>query len=376
MDAPPPVLDGTRSPPRAALAILVRVAARRIRPGIFALVGVLLAAGTAGYLLFLRTPARETPAVPADAGEVTLPPPTTLPAPGTGSIAEVPPPSPASAMPTLGESDDFLRGLASTLSSHPGLAGWLATEGLIRRFVAAADNVAAGESPRAHLGFLVPRDKFHTRTRGGRTYLDPASYTRYDEIADMVASLDPGGCAELYRRTTPLIDDAYRELGYSSQRFDDTLARAIATLLATPVVEGEVALTPKVVTFAFADPALEALSPAQKHLLRMGPRNVRAIQNQLRAIAEALALPDPIPPPAPGATAAPPSPTALNGAPVASRTRVMSLQAPFEDMEFARPQRTCALGGAARTKPEANHLPTNTGAPVHGWTGLQGKPHR
>ena len=63
------------------------------------------------------------------------------------------------------------------------------------------------------------------------------------------------------------------------------------------------ALTPKVVSFAFADPALEKLSPAQKHLLRMGPRNVRAIQHQLRAMAEALAPPAPAEP-----TAAPPSP--------------------------------------------------------------------
>jgi hypothetical protein len=159
--------------------------------------------------------------------------------------------------------------------------------------VAAVDNVAAGDSPRAHLGFMAPEGKFQVKTRGDRTTVDPASYARYDATAGFIAAVDPAGCGELYRRTKPLIDDAYRELGYGDQKFDDTLARAIAALLRTPIVEGEVALTPKVVTYAFADPALETLTPAQKHLLRMGPRNVRAIQTQLRAIADALALPAP-----------------------------------------------------------------------------------
>src|SRR5438094_562357 len=56
------------------------------------------------------------------------------------------------------------------------------------------------------------------------------------------------------------------------------------------VVEGDVELTPKVSTYAFADPALEGLSPAQKHLLRMGPKNERAIQAELRALATALGM--------------------------------------------------------------------------------------
>jgi hypothetical protein len=44
------------------------------------------------------------------------------------------------------------------------------------------------------------------------------------------------------------------------------------------------------VTFQFADPELEALSPAQKHLLRMGPHNMRLVQTKLRAFARAAGL--------------------------------------------------------------------------------------
>ena len=44
------------------------------------------------------------------------------------------------------------------------------------------------------------------------------------------------------------------------------------------------------VTFQFADPELEALSPAQKHLLRMGPRNMRLVQHKMREFARAAGL--------------------------------------------------------------------------------------
>jgi hypothetical protein len=43
--------------------------------------------------------------------------------------------------------------------------------------------------------------------------------------------------------------------------------------------------------YAFASPALEQLSPAQKLLIRTGPANARRIQARLRAIALALGIP-------------------------------------------------------------------------------------
>jgi len=109
--------------------------------------------------------------------------------------------------------------------------------------------------------------------------------------ADVIASLDPRASVDLYRQLQPLCEEAYRELGHPPSRFDDVVAKAIQTLLATPVVEGEIELRPKVVTYAFADPRLEALSPAQRHFLRMGPRNVRLIQGELRTLAAALGVP-------------------------------------------------------------------------------------
>ena len=256
---------------------------------------VLAALGLGAYLLFLRrqppptSPAQEAvPPAQVPGAPVAPASPEPVPTPG-GSEPEG---APGTTLPPLAESDAAVRELARGLSSHPGLSRWLSGEGLIERFVAVVDNIAEGVSPQPHLLFLAPEASFQTVTRDGRLYLDPRSYARYDAAADVIASLDPRAAVDLYRQVQPLCEEAYRELGHPPGRFDDVVAKAIQTLLATPVVDGEIELRPKVVTYAFADRRLEALSPAQRHLLRMGPRNVRMIQGELRTLAAALGVPE------------------------------------------------------------------------------------
>jgi hypothetical protein len=184
-----------------------------------------------------------------------------------------------------------VRELSRPVSAHPTLAHWLATDHLLERFVAAVDNVADGDSPRGHLGFLAPKERFRVIEREGRIILDPASDERYTPVAEVVTSLDAAACASLYRLMRTLADAAYLGLGRTDRAFDAALRQAIDQLLRTPIVEGEVVLRPRVTTYAFADSRLEALNPAQKHLLRMGPHSQRLIQAKLREIAAALDAP-------------------------------------------------------------------------------------
>jgi len=81
-------------------------------------------------------------------------------------------------------------------------------------------------------------------------------------------------------------------LGYPNEDFQNTLIRAIRELLGTPLVEGDIVLEQAVATYQMADEDLEDLSDAQKHLLRMGPQNVRKIQSKLREMAVALGVPE------------------------------------------------------------------------------------
>jgi hypothetical protein len=192
----------------------------------------------------------------------------------------------------LDKSDDGVRGLIQELSSNPAFGQWLKTKDLIRKFVAAVDAIANGQSPRPQMDFFVLAGPFKTLTKNGVTTLDPAGYDRYNIIADIFDSVSTAGCARLYGGLRPLLQTAYRELGYPKEDFHQTLLKAIVEILKVPVVDEPIALEKKIASFGMTDPKLEELSAAQKHVLRMGPENLQLIQVKLREIGLALGFAD------------------------------------------------------------------------------------
>jgi len=243
-----------------------------------AAIAVLAAAG--GYYWYQREPAQK----PAPAA-VTQPRGAAEARRGPGEPGEDIP------VPPLDQSDEVVRQLVRRLSSHPAVAAWLATDGLIRNFTVVTGNIADGGRPERQLRRLAPSAPFLTRGKEGNLTIDPRSYARYDNYADAIGAIDARGAARLYATLKPRIEEAYHELGEPTRSFDDVLERAIVELLRVPIVQDPVPVTPKPLSYAYADPRLEALSPPQKHLLRTGPNNVRLIQQKLREIAGYLGIP-------------------------------------------------------------------------------------
>jgi hypothetical protein len=192
-------------------------------------------------------------------------------------------------LPPLADTDPLVRELVSRLSSHPKVMAWFATGQLIRNFTVVVMNIAEGQTPATHLRAVPLAGTFIADTTSGAPLIDPRSYRRYDEYADAVAALDAQGTARLYATLKPRIREAAGELGHPDD-FDAVFERAIAELLKTPVLDGPVALTSKGLGYEFADPRLASLTAAQRQFLRMGPRNVRAIQAKLREITPYLGL--------------------------------------------------------------------------------------
>jgi hypothetical protein len=210
------------------------------------------------------------------------------PAPGTVASEEASPAAPDAAgdeprrsteleapLPPLDQSDALVRDLVGALSSNPALAGWLGNSNLIRAFAAAVENTSLGQTPAANLAFLRPRESYRALERSGANgpelVPDPASYRRYDLVAAVFTSIDPQAAAEVYRRLHGLVQEAYADLGYPDESVDTALANAFETLLQTPLPATAPALEQHLDTYHYADPRLEALQPAQKQLLRMGP---------------------------------------------------------------------------------------------------------
>ena len=194
------------------------------------------------------------------------------------------------ALPPLNDTDALVRELVQKVSSHPRLAAWLATDDLIRDFTIGVANVAQGQSATRQLTTLRPSASFQVIQRGNDLVIDPRSYKRYDGIAAAAQSIDPAGIARVYATLKPRIEEAARELGDSS--FDRTLERSIVQLLSTPVPDDPILVQTKGIGYEFKDQKLEALTNGQKHLLRTGPQNARAIKASLRAIALALGIPE------------------------------------------------------------------------------------
>ena len=250
---------------------------------------VALVAGA--WWVFLRAPAGDPSDEPAAVASQSLatsasPEPS---APGDDA-SDDPAAAPRLPLPPLDASDARVRDEVGGLSSRAEWVDWLAPEDLVRRFVASVANVAAGESPRAHAQHLAPEASFQTVEIGDRVSIDSASYRRYDLAADVFASLDIGAAVALYHDMEPLFEEAYAEIGDPRQTFRDTLATALDRLIAVEVPDEDVALVRHATHYKFADPELEALSPAAKHLLRMGPTNAEKVQQKLRFLRSALDL--------------------------------------------------------------------------------------
>lgn len=191
----------------------------------------------------------------------------------------------------LHESDSPVRELAQTLSSDPNFVQWLKSKDLIRRIVAVTENIAAGESPANHLEFMKPKTDFQVFSKEGKYYISPKSYRRYNRMAQAAASIETDVVKTLYPQLEPLMQRAYNELGYPGRTFRDRLNQAVVVILKTPIVIGSIELEKKVISFAYKDRELEDLNSAQKHLLRMGPDNLKKIKAKLREIAITLELP-------------------------------------------------------------------------------------
>ena len=245
----------------------------------------------AGALLLLPSePEPAPPPVVAPTPEPPPPPPEPEPEP---ELEPAPPPEPEpEPLPALDVSDAFVRDGAAPLSNSAVLATLLRTDQLLRKLTAVVENLAQGQVLRAPVAGLAPREPFPVRKEGlgdrAVLTLDPAGYDRFNAIGALFASLDPEATAALLKSFVPLMETAYGELGVGSPDVLVRVRQAIDVVLTTPRPEGPIRLKQPSVMYTFADPVLEALAPAQKLVLRMGPDNRREVEGFLTRLKDAL----------------------------------------------------------------------------------------
>jgi hypothetical protein len=193
-----------------------------------------------------------------------------------------------------------LAALLNQALGRDAVVRFLQLDDFARRVVATVDNL---DRPRAasRLWPVNPTPKrFVVEQAGDQQFIGSDNASRYAPFVQMVESIDLGRAVDGYVRLYPQLQQAYAELGYPKQYFNDRLIDVIDHLLSTPEptgplmvqqtqVKGPIEPTQPWLRYEFADPLLEALSAGQKIMLRIGPNSERRLKARLVELRRRLA---------------------------------------------------------------------------------------
>jgi DUF3014 family protein len=270
-------------PDDAALHLRPRSHATR-----WALVLVALAVAVAVATWFVRM--RHPAVPPAPVAQPAAPAPQVAPQPALAPAVDHPieslaPAAPAAvALPALDDSDAAIGDALRALMPGGAFEALVYPSRVARRIVATVDNL-----PRATVAIdarpVRPVSGPLAVTAGqGAPAIGADNAARYAQYVSALASVDSHALVAAYARFYPLLQQAYRDLGYPDGYFNDRLVAVLDHLLAAPQPQGPVALVQPKVLYEFADPALESLSAGQKIMVRLGPDNEARVKAKLAEI--------------------------------------------------------------------------------------------
>jgi hypothetical protein len=186
------------------------------------------------------------------------------------------------------EGDVLLREQLAAAGAKPILLRMLSEQQPVEVSAALIDGLGRGVILRKFLSGSLHSEAFSVLTEDDGIYMSPASYLRYDALADAIAALDIGMLVNTFHMLRPVYEQVYGYLGLNPDDFDNAVVRTLDLVLATPEIGEPIALQPKSVMYLYATPALESLPDVQKQLLRMGPDNIRRIKQQAQALRDGL----------------------------------------------------------------------------------------
>ncbi len=185
-------------------------------------------------------------------------------------------------LPSLNDSDGFVRERLQALRDSAVLLGLIADDQLIRKFVVFVENISRHEFPQTDLPYRPLGVEMPVRELDQNLFrMEEDAYTRFDGFIDTMTAVDTEQAYALYRLLRPLFQQAYAEIGYRGRDFDDALRQAINNVLQATDVEGPFQLVKPSVMYLFADSELENADAVHKQLIRIGPRNSTRLMAKL-----------------------------------------------------------------------------------------------
>jgi Protein of unknown function (DUF3014) len=190
----------------------------------------------------------------------------------------------ATPLPALNQSDAPLAAALAEVFGKKPVGQLLVPEQIIRHIVVTVDNLPRTKVAEQMRPMKATSGETVTVANGDTITLSADNYARYAPVIRIVQGTDTKQLGALYLRYYPLFQQAYEDLGYPGQYFNDRLVQVIDHLLETPDLRGPIELRQGKVFYEYADPALESRSAGQKLLMRMGPDNAAVIKKKLREL--------------------------------------------------------------------------------------------
>ena len=213
-----------------------------------------------------------------------------------------PEPQPPALVPAAAEDPIAPEGITAALTRMLGreaVLKFLETTDFPRRFVATLDNLGREHAPLAVWPVQPTPGRFLTTPDGDAAKMTADNDLRYAPFVAFVDSVDAVQAVELYRRMYPVLERAYRDLGFARQPLNARMFEVIDLLLATPEptqppkvmlteVKGPIAAPRPWTRYEFQDVRFQRLASGQKMLLRMGADNRKVLKSKLQQLRQEL----------------------------------------------------------------------------------------
>jgi hypothetical protein len=178
------------------------------------------------------------------------------------------------------------------LLGRKAVDSFLQTDDFARRLVVTIDNLGREHAPAAVWPVSPSPGRFLVEQRVDGTVIAAGNAARYTPLVLLAETIDAKDSVKLYRRMYPLLQQAYRELGFGDRYLNDRVVEVIDLLLATPEpteaprlqlteVKGPIPSQRPWIHYQYEDPRLEGLAAGQKILIRVGLANERRLKSKL-----------------------------------------------------------------------------------------------
>ncbi len=183
----------------------------------------------------------------------------------------------------LAESDAQFK--QTLLQASSEFLPYLEGEQLLKKIIRVLNDFSQAQRLYKHVQDFKLSESFVATQDDKGWFIADKSYQRYDALVSGFVGVENAQILEIYDFFKPLMQQVYAEFSYPEQyTLEDLIQKAMAEMLATPAIEGRVALKRPGVLYKFADNSLEQLSPVQKQVIRMGPENTRKLKRKLQSL--------------------------------------------------------------------------------------------